>query len=362
MKSRIFNLDWKSFDYKDTEQRKQLAGAMQVFCALPNQFVPPQFAGVQEFVKAHDELRTAKLQEFTLASNFPARAIEVFDKYHLTTDFDNGYEQIFNVGDYTGSQESGFDIVDVAAGLTFNEVKEGEKVKVYQAAGERVRCYFAYYGGALGWHRRLFEDRNYWEVEDNAIEFRNKAYSARASVFYGLLDAAADAKGCCAVLGGTTDAAAVIATLNYMAYTVFMNNVNKGYGITATTPLTLLYHPYMAGRIKQALGLQGQAYEGAPKLAAWNFQPLASGMLTDISRVFVILPKRKLKAGYRMDLTLFDDFDILSYTDTVAGWMRYGGCIADLDQIECADFEETSGSCPTSPESGHGEPLPPAEV
>jgi hypothetical protein len=47
-----------------------------------------------------------------------------------------------------------------------------------------------------------------------------------------------------------------------------------------------------------------------------------------------------------MDLTLFDDFDILSYTDTVAGWMRHGGCIGDIDQINCIDLAVESGSCP----------------
>jgi len=70
-------------------------------------------------------------------------------------------------------------------------------------------------------------------------------------------------------------------------------------------------------------------------------------MLTNPYRVMVILPKRTLKIGYRMDLTLFDNFDMLSYTDTVAGWMRHGGCIGDLEQIACIEFEPTSGSCPS---------------
>ena len=364
-KSKIFHPDtWASFEYKNPEHRKQIGGAMQYFCAKPNLFLHDSFAKVQEFVKEHEEIQRAyaQVQEFTLASNFPARAIEVFDKYHVTTDFDNGFEQIFNVSDFTGTSESGFDIVDVAAGLTFAEVKEGEKVKVYQAAGQRVRCYFSYYGAALGWHRRLFEDKSYWELEDNAIEFRNKAYSHRASVFYGLIEAAADLKGCCAALGGTTTAEADINSINYAAYMLHQNNINKGYGVTPATPFVLLYHPYMAGRIRQALALRGQAFAESERLAAWNFIPISSGMLTNIARVFVILPKRKMKAGYRMDLTLFDDFDILSYTDTVAGWMRYGGAIADLDQVECIDFSEGSGSCPPTPDDMVGAPEAPEEA
>jgi hypothetical protein len=42
-------------------------------------------------------------------------------------------------------------------------------------------------------------------------------------------------------------------------------------------------------------------------------------------------------------LTLFSDFDILSYTDTQAGWQRYGGCIGDIDQVECVDGTIPSG-------------------
>jgi hypothetical protein len=47
----------------------------------------------------------------------------------------------------------------------------------------------------------------------------------------------------------------------------------------------------------------------------------------------VILPKGKLKGGYRMDLTLMSQTNILEYTETVAGWMRYGGAIGETDQL-----------------------------
>jgi hypothetical protein len=125
---------------------------------------------------------------------------------------------------------------------------------------------------------------------------------------------------------------------------------NKGYGITPNEQLIVLAPYQMTGRIREALGVRLQAFVDSPSIAAWNFRLISTGMLTSANRVYVILPKRKILAGYRMDLTLFDDFDILSYTDTVAGWMRYGGCIGDLDQIECIEFTEISGSCPTSPD------------
>src|SRR3989304_7013541 len=89
-----------------------------------------------------------------------------------------------------------------------------------------------------------------------------------------------------------------------------------------------------------------QAFTDSEKLIDYNSRQIPSMMLANPARILVILPGRTLKIGYRMDLALFDDFDILSYTDTVAGWMRHGGCIGDIDQINCIELTEESGSCP----------------
>jgi len=363
MRSKIFNLDWDTFDYKDKEQRKQLAGALQVYMSVPDRFIPNRFAQVQEFIKAHGVAR-GEIQEFGIPSNFPVdeRAIDVVRKFQIMPEYDNGYERIFDVLNFEGTRATGFDVMDIAGGLTFREVKIGEKLKVYQMAGEKERCYFSFYGGALGWHRSLFEDQAYWLAEQNAIEFRGKAYGHRASVYYGLLEAAADSKGCCAANGDTDDATAIMNSLNFAATTIFTNLAGKGYNLSPqTTSLVVLVPLGMTGRVRQALGVRGQAFSDSPLISNYNFTVIPSMMLTNANRVMVIMPGIKILAGYRMDLTLFDDFDILSYTDTVAGWMRYGGCIGDLDQIECIEFTALSGSCPTSPDSGVGAPEAPEE-
>jgi len=349
MNSKIFNLNWEKFNYKDPEQRKSLAGALQYFCALPNKYVADRFANVQEFVKAHKQV-----QEFTLMSDgwVNEKAIDIVQKFHLLTDYDNGYEQIFDIRDYSGTKASGFDIAAVRSGLKFVEVKPGEKLKVYQMSGEKERVFFCYYGGALGWHRQLFEDGDWWTIEDNAIEFRNKAYSHRASIYYALLEAAATAKGCCSVVdanchGCDADAADIAASINFAATDILTNVANRGYDLNpATTQFIVLTPLQLRGRVRYALNQRIQAYNGAELRIDYNFKQITSMMLTQTDRIMVILPGRSLKIGYRMDLTLFDDFDILSYTDTVAGWMRHGGCIGDIDQINCITLTEESGSCP----------------
>lgn len=362
MKSKIFNLNWEDFDVNNAEQRKQLAGALQYFAAIPNRFVPSKFAKVQEFIKAHGEVLKAQLQAFTLYSDFPETPVQIIEKFQLATDYDIGYEQIFDVRDFAGTKGNGFDVATIQSGLTFAQVKPGEKAKVYQMSGAKERCYFAYYAGALGWHRQLFEDGDYWTLENNAIEFRNKAYATRAAVFYALLEAAADLKGCCAVVPAgcddcSADALSIANSINYAAQTILTNCRNKGYGLNPqTTQLIVLTPLAMRGRVRMALGIRNQQFADSEKVVDYNFVQITSLMLTNPNRVIVALPKRNFKAGYKMDLTLFDDFDILSYTDTVAGWMRFGGCIGDLDQLECIEFEALSGSCPPSPESRILEP------
>ena len=353
MKSRIFNLDWEKFNCKDKEQRLQLAGALQMFMALPNKFVPDRLSKVQEFVKAHKQV-----QEFTLMSDgYPnEKAIDVVEKFHLAADYDLGYEQIFDVRDFSGTKASGFDVAGVTSGLTFREIKPGEKVKVYEAAGDKYRCYFCYYGGALGWHRQLFEDGDWWTIEDNAIEFRNAAYSSRAAIYYALLEAAMDATGCCAVVETedimNSDSSNIAASLNYAATQILTDVAGRGYNINPATAQFIVLTPIqLRGRVRLALNLLLQQFPGSAPIIDYNFRQITSLMLTNPNRVAVILPKRTLKIGYRMDLTLFDDFDILSYTDTVAGWMRHGGCIGDLEQIRCIEFEEQSGSCPVIDEA-----------
>jgi hypothetical protein len=132
--------------------------------------------------------------------------------------------------------------------------------------------------------------------------------------------------------------------LNQAAATILTNCKDKGYGISPdSTEFIVLTPLHMRGIVRQALGLSLQNYAGSERQIDFKFRQITSLMLTDANRIWVILPKISLKAGYRMDLTLFSDFDILSYTDTTAGWMRYGGCIGDIEQLECVDGTPLSG-------------------
>ena len=349
--------DWTGVDYerlfdpqkKDRDYQQKVVEALQFFFALPNRFIPEKFAKNEKFLKKKEAFEKARLQYFATLNDFPATPKEVVDKYHELAVYDTGFEEIFNVRDYSNSRKDGFAIDTIRSGLTFRKMKTGEKLYVYQMEGEREYVFFDYYGGALGWHRSLFENQDYWRLEENAIEFRNEAYRIRAATFYALIEAVAPLKAADIAWQAHPDGVAAgnrgflagcdAATMNLAAQTILLANQAKGYGISPQNVSFIILAPIqLRARIKQALNYTYDNVGGSPAIIDYNFRPIFTTMLTNVNHYWVILPKKKLVAGYRMDLTTFTDFDILSYTDTVAGWMAFGGAIADIDQLERVDI------------------------
>lgn len=349
--------DWTKVDYeklfdpqkKDRDHQQKVVEALQFFFALPNRFIPDKFAKNEKFLKKKEAFEKARLQYFATLNDFPATPKEVVDKYHELAVYDTGFEEIFNIRDYSNSRRDGFAIDTVSSGLTFRKMKTGEKLYVYQMEGEREYVFFDYYGGALGWHRSLFENQEYWGLEENAIEFRNEAYRIRAATFYALIEAVAPLKAADVLWQAHPDGVAVgnrgylagrdAATLNSAAQTILLANQTKGYGISPQNVSFIILAPIqLRARIKQALAYTYDNVGGSPSIIDYNFRPIFTTMLTNTTHYWVILPKKKMVAGYRMDLATFTDFDILSYTDTVAGWMAFGGAIADTDQLERVDI------------------------
>jgi len=320
--------DWTKFDFSNPDHRVTLSKNLGKFLSEPDR---------------NPEIKRAlaKIQEFGSPQDFPDSVLQVLDKYHLTTEYDNGYEQIFNVRDFSGTNRNGFDILDVESGLTFDKIPIGGKLLVHKMWGEKAHVYFDFYGGALGWHRQLFDDQEYWTIEDNAIEFRNKAYAKRAEVFYALVEAVG-ATGAVAwaahpdgVAAGTAGylAGRDLATFNAGALQIILAVAGKGYGVTAENASFIVLVPeQLRQRAVNAVSYMNNPYLNNQR-SSYRFQVISTTMLASSSYAWLVLPKHKLVAGYRMDLTTFANFDMLSYTDAAAGWMRYGGAVGDTDQI-----------------------------
>ena len=331
MKGRII-ADWSKVDFKDRTSRAKVVGALQYFMRQPGDKNSPIHKALQAFATKGD---------------FPTEILQVLEKFHAIADYDLGYESIFDIKDFTGTNQSGFRILNVAHGLTFGKVLTGEKAKVYKMSGEAPEVLFDMYGGGLMWDRKLIDDAQYWTLEDNAIAFRNAAYYSRAVNFYALIEAVAgsgNAQSWAAVTPasvGTTDkdydAIRDINTINAACLAILADLKDLGVNANANSQFILIAPVALKSRVLRALSLLQQAFAGSGSHLAFNITPMFTLMFTSNSYYYVIFPKAKMKGGYRMDLTIFDQFDITAYADTMVGWMRYGGAIGDVDQVaRCA--------------------------
>lgn len=335
---------------KDIQHKKKVMRALQSFLAMPNTRIPAKFANDEKFMKKKEGFEKARMQYFATLNDFPATPKEAMEKYHQLAVYDNGFEQIFNMRDYTGSRRDGFSIDTIGSALTFRKMLTGEKLHVFQMAGDREFVYFDYYGGALGWDRKLFENQDWWGLEENAVSFRNEAYRMRAATFYALLEGVSAFKGADIVWQQAPDTITAgnrgylaqrdAATMNLAAETILLACQASGYGISAQNVSFVILAPLqLRARIKQALAVNYDiATPGGPIVIDYSFSTVITTMLTVTDHYWVILPKRKIIGGDRMNLELYYDFDMLSRTDAAAGWMAFGGAVADIAQMERCDI------------------------
>jgi len=337
--------DWGLFErmggIDNPQARSMVKGATNSFLMQPN--TAPYKAAAQAFADTGDptKARSSFIQAFATSADFPSSVLEVLDKYHRALYFDTGYEQIFDMMDMRNTNRNGFDILDVISGLTFALVPEGMKAKIYKMSGQKVSVTLDMYGAGLGWSRRLFDDKEYWTIEDNAFEFRNKAFESKAQDFYSLIDGTAATYDLTwqAVTGAipTTNENYVpirdINTINQACENILLRLQDLGMGVTPASEFIILAPIQLKGRIPRALGMVQQPFAGSTTQLNYNVRVVYSLMLEASDVYYVIFPKNKLKAANRMDLTIFSDFDIESYADIAVGWQRYGGAIGELKQL-----------------------------
>lgn len=338
--------DWGLFErlggIDNPTARNLMRGALNKFLLQPT--TTPFKVAAQAFAETGDAAmaKTALMQAFATSQDFPASVLEVMDKYHQLTYFDTGYEQIFNMMDMRDTDRNGFDIMDVISGLAFALVPEGQKAKIYKMSGAKVSVTLDMYGAGLGWSRRLFDDKEYWNIEDNATEFRNKAFSSKAQDFYDLIEATAatyDLSWQAVTPSGVAntdkdyDAIRDSNTINKACENILIRLKDLGMGVTANSEFIILAPIQLRGRLPRALNIVQQPFADSTQRTFYNTRTVYTLMLTNTTKYYVIFPKNKIKGAIRMDLTVYSDFDPESYADIAVGWQRYGGAIGELKQI-----------------------------
>ncbi len=307
---------------------------------------------LQEFLRAPEKLRRkfrtslyefsarARVTEGITFGDFPADAnIRAYiDRFLITPgEMDTSYEQIFMIHDVATAEaqliKSYFKILNVTSGVTFKKRLPGEPVELRQVRGSEVTVEYDMFGGGLSIDRVYWDDQDYMSISDVFFMMREDYYFERAKAFYSLITG----------LGNTINfnkGADLIAKINGACATILRAVQGKGYSASANSEFVVLYAPEKAGEVDGALRTNTdfaiQQAAGKQRLK-FRIRPVMSVHVPvdgDGAGIYVILPKGKLKGGYRMDLTLFGRFDPVQYADDLAGFGRYAGIVGDTDQVK----------------------------
>lgn len=308
----------------------------------PLQKVKAVFA-LQEFMRAWDQsIRRypGQLREMITKGDFPsgsflAQYIERF--LVIPGEIDEGWRMIFDVHDVAQAEmqvlKGEFKTLDVTAGFQFRKRRPGERVELEPITGAEVSTPYDMYGAAIGIERVWWDDQDYLSISDVITMFRAKYYDNRSSNFYSLITSLSSAID-------YNTGADLTAKINGAAATILRAVKDKGYAAGPSSPFYILHQPEQAAAVMAVLATQSDvavATRTSKEKLAYRMVPINSVYVpaTGVSSgPYVILPGRKLRGGLRMDLTLFGDFDIYSYSEALAGYGRYAGLVGDSDQIK----------------------------
>lgn len=317
--------------------------------ALQNPVTRGHFVGALNHFMAqreNDAQIVQALNHFALDGDFPANLKTLIEKVHMVPNYDETWRDIFDVRDFTGTNASGFEMMDIESGLTFKQVKPGEKVELYKMSGSKVTIGFDLYGGGIGWQRTWFDDCQYWQMEDTMMEFTNKAYLRRSEIFYSLIDAVSSAQNLAwqtplpSGLPATDPNYVAVRdyrTINKACENILLALKDKGWGITDSTNFVILAPIQLKERLNRAMGVANSGISANFQGIQYNVTLKYTMMLTATDKYYVILPKFRNKIGLRMNLQMFGAFDEMAYVDRMVAYMRFGGAIGDEDQFQrCA--------------------------
>lgn len=318
------------FDITNEKHRRMLYGATQHFMQAP----------IKD-AETRNAMRVA-MQNFTTPGDFPASILPVLKTFQTTDYFDNAWETCFDVMDHSSSGRSGFVMHDISGGLTFSTVPLGGKAKVYGFAGTSTQVNYELVGGGIGWPQQLFDDAEWYTIDKNAVEFRNKWYKTRADAGYAIIDAMGsgiDVTWQAPVPSGlaATDPnyAAVrdIETINKACVDILTACKDKGYGLSPSSPFVLLAPIQLRSRITRALSFPlNSNVSGGFNGVQWNISPQYTMGLTATNKYYICIPKQKNVFADRKYLEIMEEKSITDYSNIAVGWGRYGGAICDTDQ------------------------------
>ncbi|MFA5354219.1 MAG: hypothetical protein WC291_08310 [Thermodesulfovibrionales bacterium] len=242
---------------------------------------------------------------------------------------DFGYEDLFDFVDMRGSGQTSFDILDVSNGITFKEIKPGEKMKVYGITDAKMSVSLTTQAAAIGILDRWVDYAQFWNINQAIIEAQAKYYDKQAEDHYALLTAISSGQN----QAFSTDD---ITTINNACAQIFNDLAGKGYVLTGNERFVLRANPTLKSRIEKAFALTFNGMSTSPNQIVYNIDRVYTTKLASTS-YYVGLPGRKAKRGTWKDLSSEANRDILRLGTDIAYVGEYNAAIGEEDQFRrCA--------------------------
>ena len=242
---------------------------------------------------------------------------------------DFGFAELYDLVDMRQSQQTSFDLIDVTNAITFNEVKTGERMKVYGISTTKSTVSKMIIAAALGILDDWINYAQFWNLNQAVNEARSKYYDKMAGDHYALLAAITSDQN----QSYSTDD---ITTINNACGQIFSDCAGKGFVLTGNERFVLRANPTLKSRIEKAFAMTFNGMSTNPNQIVYNIDRMYTTKLANTS-YYVGLPGRKAKRGVWTDLTAETDRDILLRGTDVAYTGEYNCAIGEEDQFRrCA--------------------------
>lgn len=241
---------------------------------------------------------------------------------------DYGWEELFDHVDMRTAGQTSFDILDVTNAITFAEVKSSEAMKVYGITDAKSTVTKMIIAAAIGILDDWINYAMFWNLNQAAVEARSKYYSKMATDHYALIEASTNAEAF-----STDD----ITTMNNAAAEILDDCEALGYNITGNETFQVRANVNLKQRVEKAFNLVfNSPGPTSPTQLVFNMERKYTTKLT-ATKIWVILPGRKLKSGIWSDLSAETDRDILKRGTDIAYCGEYNAAVGETEQVkECA--------------------------
>lgn len=248
-------------------------------------------------------------------------------------DLDTGYTKIFDQVDMRSSMLDSFDILDANNGITFSQVKSGEKVKIRRVVTDSLmRVPYVTFADGVGIEDDWLRYQKWWMISDTVSEFNNKAWDAKAAWHYDLLTALSTGVNVAYTVSDTQ-------TLNLAAAKILRAVRAKGYGAGPSAGFVIVCAPEDVGRVTKMLSATAGTLQVAynPNVQPINVhvsEVVASTYIpANVGGYYLCLPGRKMKRGDWKDLTVESERNIYVRANDYVGTFQSNAAIGDTDQV-----------------------------